>query len=344
MNIIDGINSPDDIKKLNVHELRTLASEIRSFLIENISNTGGHLASNLGIVELTLALHKIFTTPEDRIVWDVGHQSYVHKIITGRKTRFETLRKYDGLSGFPKISESRHDCFGTGHSSTAVSAALGIARARDLNKDDYQVIAVVGDGALTGGLTYEALNDAGHSKTKLIVILNDNGMSIAKNVGGISKYLSRIRTQPIYYKVKKDLDIFLGNIPYIGKKASILLNRAKGSIKFLIIPGMIFEELGFEYLGPIDGHDINELLKVLSRARYMKGPVLIHICTKKGKGYPHAEAKPDEFHGISPFQIETGDLKTNNVPSLSDEFGMHLVELGRKDGTKTAITATMSHS
>ncbi len=343
MNIINGINSPDDIKKLNIPQLRFLAAEIRDFLIENISNTGGHLASNLGIVELTLALHKVFTTPEDRIVWDVGHQSYVHKIITGRKKRFETLRKYDGLSGFPKISESRHDGFGTGHSSTAVSAALGIARARDLQKSDYSVIAVVGDGALTGGLSYEALNDAGHSKTKLIVILNDNGMSIAKNVGGISKYLSRIRTQPIYYKVKKDLDIFLGNIPYIGKKASILLNRAKGSIKFLIIPGMIFEELGFEYLGPIDGHDINELLKVLSRARHMKGPVLIHICTKKGKGYPHAEAKPDEFHGISPFEIETGELKTNNGPSWSDELGRYLEELGRKDMSITAITAAMPH-
>lgn len=283
---MDNINSPDDIKKLNLEQLRGLASEIRSFLIEKVSKTGGHLASNLGVVELTLALHRVFNTPEDRIIWDVGHQSYVHKIITGRKDKFDTIRKLGGLSGFPKSAESEHDAFNTGHSSTSISAALGIAKARDLKKEKYSVIAVIGDGALTGGMAFEALNDAGRSPNNLIVILNDNEMSISKNVGGLSAYLSKIRTEPFYFKVKEDIDIILNKIPAIGKSAVKALDRVKGTIKYMIMPGIVFEELGFKYLGPIDGHNIAELENVLTRAKNTKGPVLVHVCTKKGEVIP----------------------------------------------------------
>jgi 1-deoxy-D-xylulose-5-phosphate synthase len=272
------INSPKDIKELNLSELEQLAIEIREFLIETVSETGGHIASNLGIVELTIALHKVFISPKDKIIWDVGHQSYVHKIITGRKEQFNILRKLDGLAGFPKTSESEHDCFNTGHSSTSISAALGIAKARDIKKEKYSVISVIGDGALTGGMSFEALNDAGRSTTDLIVILNDNEMSISKNVGGLSSYLSQIRTEPIYFKAKEDLDFILNKIPTIGKSAARMLHRAKGTIKYMIMPGIIFEELGFKYLGPIDGHNIQKLTDVLSRAKILKGPILIHAC------------------------------------------------------------------
>lgn len=341
--LLDGINSPDDIKKLDLQQLEKLSKEIREFLISKVSKTGGHLASNLGVVELTLALHKIFSTPNDKIIWDVGHQSYVHKIVTGRRALFDTLRQTNGISGFPKFKESPHDSFNTGHSSTSISAALGMAKARDILKEKYSVIAVVGDGALTGGIAFEALNDAGRSPNNLIVILNDNQMSISKNVGGLSRYLSKIRTQPIYYKAKEDIDTILNKIPAIGKSAARALDIAKGTIKYMVMPGVIFEELGFKYLGPIDGHNITELTKVLSSARQLKGPVLIHVCTQKGKGYSFAEEKPHEFHGISPFEIETGEVKINNGPSYSDIFGKTVIKLAQEEPRLVAITAAMPH-
>jgi len=339
--LLDNIESPEDIRRLDLAQLETLADEIREFLIERVSVTGGHLASNLGVVELTLALHKVFKTPKDKIIWDVGHQSYVHKIITGRREQFETLRQFGGISGFPKHCESEYDCFDTGHSSTSISAALGYAKARDILHEDYSVVAVIGDGAMTGGMAFEALNDAGRSPNNLIIILNDNGMSISKNVGGFSRYLSKIRTQPIYYKAKEDIDTFLNKLPAIGKTAARALNMAKGTIKYIVLPGILFEELGVKYLGPIDGHNLNELVKVLSNAKGMKGPVLIHVMTQKGKGYSFAENKPQEFHGVSPFEIETGEVKTNSGPTYSDVFGERIVQLASKDPKVVAITAAM---
>lgn len=340
-NLLENIHSPEDVRKLGNRQLEALADEIRQFLIDKVSVTGGHLASNLGVVELTLALHKVFNTPEDKIVWDVGHQSYVHKIITGRKEQFDTLRQLDGISGFPKQCESDYDCFNTGHSSTSISAALGIAKARDILKEQYSVVAVIGDGAMTGGMSFEALNDAGRSPNNLTIILNDNEMSISKNVGGFSRYLSKIRTQPIYFKAKEDLDTFLNRIPAIGKSAARALDRAKGTIKYIVMPGMIFEELGLKYLGPIDGHDIGELIKVLASAKRLKGPVLIHIRTQKGKGYRFAENRPQDFHGVSPFEIETGEVKISNGPSYSDIFGKKMVSLAMTETKLVAITAAM---
>jgi len=333
--------SPEVIKKLSIEQLEQLAKEIRQFLINNVSKTGGHIASNLGVVELTLSLHKVFSTPKDKIIWDVGHQSYVHKIITGRIDRFDTLRQLNGISGFPKSCESPHDSFNTGHSSTSISAALGFAKARDLKNEKYSVVAVIGDGAMTGGMAFEALNDAGRSPNNLIVILNDNEMSISKNVGGLSSYLNKIRTQPIYFKVKEDIGNILNSIPAIGKSAVKVLDRAKGTIKYLTLPGIIFEELGFKYIGPIDGHNISELNTVLSRAKLLKGPVLIHVHTKKGKGYCHAEEKPDKFHGISAFEIETGEVISSSSPSYSDVFGEKMVELAEKNKDIVAISAAM---
>ncbi|MCX7923254.1 MAG: 1-deoxy-D-xylulose-5-phosphate synthase [Clostridia bacterium] len=340
---LSAVNSPDDIKKLNNQQMEGLASEIRAFLIEKVSKTGGHLASNLGVVELTLALHRVFDTPYDKIIWDVGHQSYVHKVVTDRKDKFDFLRKFEGISGFPKVNESPHDCFNTGHSSTSISAALGIAKARDIKKENYSVIAVIGDGALTGGMAFEALNDAGRSPNNLIVLLNDNEMSIAKNVGGLSRYLSRIRTEPFYFKVKEDIDIILNKIPAIGKSAAKALNRAKGTIKYVLMPGIIFEELGFKYLGPIDGHNIAELTKVLSSAKMIKGPVFIHICTQKGKGYTYAEERPHQYHGIAPFEIETGEVIAIGGQGYSDVFGSQLVQIAEHDEKVVAITAAMPH-
>jgi len=341
--LISDIHSPEDIKQLSYEQLQQLSDEIRGFIIKSISKSGGHLASNLGAVELTIALHKVFKTPDDKIIWDVGHQAYIHKILTGRKDRFDTLRKIDGLSGFPKICESSHDSFGTGHSSTSISAALGLARARDIKRETNYVVAVLGDGALTGGMAFEALNDAGHSQTDLIVVLNDNGMSIGTNVGGFSKYLSRIRTEPIYHKVKTDFNNLLNKIPAVGKSAVKALAKARGTIKYLITPGVIFEELGLKYLGPVDGHNIKELVEVLSRAKALKGPVLIHVSTIKGKGYLHAEMKPDEFHGISAFEIETGEVKESGGQTWSDVAGEHLVKFAAQDHSIVAITAAMPH-
>lgn len=342
-NFLDRVNSPDDIKKLSLDELNELADEIRNFLIDKVSKTGGHLASNLGVVELTIALHRVFNSPSDKIVWDVGHQSYVHKIITGRKDQFDTLRKLGGLSGFPKANESEHDAFDTGHSSTSISAALGIAKARDLKKETASVIAVIGDGAMTGGMAFEALNNAGRFPNNFIVILNDNEMSISKNVGGMSKYLSKIRTEPFYFKVKEDIDFMLNKIPAIGKSAAKALGRVKGSIKYMIMPGIIFEELGFKYLGPVDGHNITEIEKLLNIAKTIKGPVLIHACTQKGKGYTYAEENPHVFHGIAPFEIETGEVLANNGPGYSEIFGRELSKIAQNDESVVAISAAMPH-
>jgi len=339
--VLNCIQGPEDLKNLKLCCLQTLADEIRAFLIEKISQTGGHIASNLGVVELTIALHTVFQSPRDKIVWDVGHQTYVHKILTGRRDSLETIRQMGGISGFPKITESEHDCFNTGHSSTSISAALGMARARDLLGEDYNVVAVIGDGALTGGMAFEALNDAGNSKTNLIVILNDNEMSISKNVGGMSRYLSRIRTEPIYYKVRSDFRTLVDNIPAIGKSARKVLHKVKGSLKYLLLPGVLFEELGFHYYGPLDGHNISEMCKVFQRVKNMKEPVFIHVCTKKGRGYSPAEEKPQKYHGISPFDVETGEVKSKSNCSFSNVFGTKIAELAQKHEDIVAITAAM---
>ncbi|NLX77679.1 MAG: 1-deoxy-D-xylulose-5-phosphate synthase [Clostridiaceae bacterium] len=339
--VLECIQGPEDLKDLKLCCLQTLAEEIRAFLIDKISQTGGHIASNLGVVELTIALHTVFRSPVDKIVWDVGHQTYVHKILTGRKDSIETIRQMDGISGFPKITESEHDCFNTGHSSTSISAALGMARARDIKGEDYSVVAVIGDGALTGGMAFEALNDAGNSKTNLIVILNDNEMSISKNVGGMSRYLSRIRTEPIYYKVRNDFQSLVDNIPAIGKSARKVFHKVKGSLKYLLLPGVLFEELGFHYYGPLDGHNIAEMYRVFRRVKDIKEPVLIHVCTKKGRGYSPAEEKPQKYHGISPFDVETGEVKKATNGSFSNVFGKKIAELAEKHEDIAAITAAM---
>lgn len=340
--LLNSIKSPEDLRKLNINELNALAEEIRYKLIEVVSNTGGHLAPNLGVVELTLALHYVFDTPRDKIVWDVGHQSYVHKIITGRLQKFDSLRQYGGLSGFPKRSESIYDCFDTGHSSTSISAVLGMALARDIDKENYSLIAVIGDGAMTGGMSFEALNHAGHLGTNMIVVLNDNEMSISENVGALSGYLSRMRTDPMYNRHKEEVENLLKKIPTIGTTVFKAIDRIKDSFKYLVVPGMIFEELGFTYLGPIDGHDISEMKKVLEMAKKTKGPILVHVLTRKGKGYKPAEENPDKFHGIGPFNISTGDTKsTSSVVSYTEIFGKTICELAAEDPRLLAITAAM---
>jgi 1-deoxy-D-xylulose-5-phosphate synthase len=340
---LDNINSPGDIKKLDIEQLECLAAEIRTFLVEIVSKTGGHLASNLGVVELTLALHRVFDTEKDRIVWDVGHQSYVHKIITGRREKFETLKKLGGLAGFPKTSESIHDAFNTGHSSTSISAALGITRARDIKKENYSVIAVIGDGAMTGGMAFEALNDGGRCPSNFIIVLNDNEMSIAKNVGGLSRYFSNIRTDPFYIKKRDYIDNFLDKLPKLGGKARKAVRKLKGSVKYLLTPGVMFEQLGYKYYGPIDGHNIKELNKALLAAKNVKGPVLVHVFTQKGKGYSFAEERPDRFHGIAPFEIETGEtLNNNSTPDYSQTFGDALCDIASSNDKVVAISAAMT--
>lgn len=340
MTILDGVNSPEDIKNLNFGQLEQLAKEIRQFLIEKVSKTGGHLASNLGVVELTLALHKAFNIPEDKVIFDVGHQAYVHKIITGRKDQFDTLRQYNGLSGFTRASESKYDIFSAGHSSTSISAALGMAKTRDINGENYSVVAVIGDGALTGGMALEALNYAGTSNTNFIVILNDNEMSISKNVGGMAVYLSKRRTDPRYLKFKKTMKKLSNKIPG-GNGIYKAAGKIKDGIKYLMVQGVLFEELGFKYLGPIDGHNIEKMVEVFSRAKNVNGPVLIHVVTKKGKGYSFAEKNPIEFHGIGPFNIETG--KPLNPPSItySKVFGEEIVNAAKTNNKLIAITAAM---
>ena len=340
--ILDKVNSPEDIKELNIDELKALSNEIRNFLIESVSETGGHFASNLGVTELTLALHYVFNSPVDKIVWDVGHQSYIHKIITGRKDKMGTLRQFGGISGYPKREESEHDTFNTGHSSTSISAAIGMARGRDIRNEKHEVIAVIGDGALTGGMAFEALNDAGRSNTKLMVVLNDNEMSISHNVGGLSQYLSKIRTEPAYYSTKKDIEKIVNKIPILGGKLKKILHKTKEGIKQMIVPGMLFEEIGLKYLGPIDGHDIEDIIDVLKRAKNEEGPVLVHICTQKGKGYKLAEEKPDAFHGISAFDPKTGKKKdSNKKTSYSKVFGGKLCNLATNNKNLAVITAAM---
>ena len=341
MKLLDSINLPEDIKHLNVDELNSLCRELREYILENVSKTGGHLASNLGVVELTVALHRVFNTPYDKIIWDVGHQTYTHKILTGRKNKMSSLRQLNGISGFPKRNESVFDVFDTGHSSTSVSAAIGMARARDLNKEDYEIVAVIGDGALTGGMAFEAINDAGRSNTKLLIILNDNEMSISKNVGGLSRYLSRIRTTKGYLSTKRDVEKILNKIP-VGKQIKSFLKRAKDGIKQIVVPGMLFEELGLTYMGPIDGHNIHKIIESLERAKNIEGPLLMHVITKKGKGYKFAEERPNEFHGVSAFNIETGEALKKSSQSYSDYFGMKMCELAEKNENVVAITAAMT--
>lgn len=341
--ILKGIDSPSDLKKLHRDELKKLANEIRYFLIRNVSKTGGHLASNLGVVELTIALHYVFNTPKDKIVWDVGHQAYVHKILTGRKDRFNTLRQYKGLCGFPKPSESVYDAFAVGHSSTSVSAALGMAKARDLNHTDENIIAVIGDGSISGGIALEAINNAGRSATNMLVILNDNEMSISKNVGALSKHFSKLRTDPSYLSVKAGVHRFFDNIPVLGKPVEKLVERFKDTIKYFIIPSAFFDEMGFKYIGISDGHNIDELIDVLEKIKNVSGPVLLHVHTKKGKGYKFAEDRPWEFHGVSPFNVKTGKpLKKSEKISYSDVFGNKLVEIAKSNKDIVAITAAMA--
>lgn len=340
--ILDRIDNPKDTKRLIEKEKIQLAEEIREEMVETVSKTGGHLASNLGVVELTIALHSVFDLPEDKIVWDVGHQTYVHKMLTGRREKMNTLRSLNGIAGFPKTKESIYDDFNTGHSSTSISAALGMARARDLNNKDNHVIAVIGDGALTGGMALEALDDAGSSKTRLIVILNDNEMSISKNVGGISRFLTRIRTKKFYKKSNNCIRKLLEKIPKFGPFVIHIARRIKYSIKQLMIPNMFFEDLGFKYLGPVDGHDIERVEWILNLAKKEKEPVVVHIITKKGKGYKPAEENPDSFHSVGSFNKETGKLIKTKEKDYSQVFGDKLVELAEKNEKIVAVTAAMA--
>ena len=339
--MLEKINSQQDLKKLTLEEKKILAQEIREYILDIVSKNGGHLASNLGVVELTIALHSVFDVPKDKIVWDVGHQTYVHKILTGRKEELKTLRKLDGIAGFPKTNESESDCFNTGHSSTSISAALGMARARDIKNEHNSVLAVIGDGALTGGMAIEALNDAGYSRSKITVILNDNEMSISKNVGGLNMFLSKLRTKKLYTKSNVSAKKIILKIPVVGRTFVRLVQRAKRSIKQLIIPKMFFEDIGFTYLGPVDGHNIQELENILRLSKQVDTPVLIHVLTKKGKGYEIAEKNPDKFHSISPFNIETGEVKKAKSKDYSAVFGEKLVSLAEKNDKIVAITASM---
>lgn len=338
--ILDKITSPEEVKRLSNVELEVLAGEIREFLIDSVSKTGGHLASNLGVVELTISLFKSFNLEKDKIVWDVGHQSYVHKILTGRKDQFNNLRKYNGLSGFPKRCESKYDAFDTGHSSTSISAALGMARARDIKNEDNEVIAVIGDGALTGGMALEALNDVGFRKTKMIVILNDNQMSISPNVGGLSTHLNNLRMEPKYNKLKSNINETLSNSK-AGIKLASCISRVKDSIKQFVVPSMLFEDMGLKYIGPINGHDIETMTEVLEKAKQINEPVIIHVVTSKGKGYELAEKNPNKYHGVSPFDLESGEAYIPSEKSYSKVFGDSMIELAKEDNRIVAITAAM---
>ena len=342
MAVLDRINNVNDIKQLSMSEVYMLAGEIRQFLVQHISETGGHLASNLGAVELTLALHMICDLPKDKIVWDVGHQSYTHKILTGRKERFDTLRQFGGMSGFPKRSESDCDCFNTGHSSTSVSAGLGLAEARDILGEDYKVISVIGDGAFTGGMAYEALNNASHLKSNFIVVLNDNKMSISENVGGFATHMASMRTAEAYQEFKSGVHSALNKMPY-GERTTRRIQRTKNSLKQLLVPGMIFENMGVTYLGPIDGHNIEDMVGLLREAAKVSGPVVVHVITEKGKGYLPAVQHPDRFHGTAPFDIETGELKKPKVKAnYTDVVSSVLKKIGEKDEKVVAITAAMA--
>ena len=339
---LEKIQKANDIKNLSEEELFELADEIRDFLIEKISKTGGHLASNLGVVELTMAMHLNFSLPEDKMIWDVGHQSYTHKLLTGRREGFEDLRKYGGMSGFPKRKESDCDAFDTGHSSTSISAGLGYVRARDIMEEGYHVISVIGDGSLTGGMAYEALNNAATLRTNFIIVLNDNNMSISENVGGMSCYLDGLRTAEAYTDLKNAVEMAIGSFPVGGEKLVRHIKRTKSSIKQLFVPGMFFEDMGIKYLGPVDGHNIKALNRAFKEAKRVKGPVLLHVLTKKGKGYFPAEENPSRFHGTGPFDVATGEpLSSGGQDTYTDVFSKVITDLGRKDERLVAITAAM---
>ena len=339
--MLEQINSPEDLKKLTLKQKEELAQEIREYILDVVSKNGGHLASNLGVVELTIAIHSIFNVPDDKIIWDVGHQSYVHKILTGRKEELKNIRKLNGIAGFPKTNESEADCFNTGHSSTSISAALGMARARDLEGKNNSVVAVIGDGALTGGMALEALNDAGCSRSKITVILNDNEMSISPNVGGLNKFLGKLRTKRAYTRINKIIKREISKVPVIGKPIVKLVQNIKRAIMQLVIHKMYFEDIGFTYLGPVDGHNIEKLESILTLSKQVNGPVLIHVLTKKGKGYEIAEKEPDKYHATAPFDLETGKSKKDKKTDYSKVFGNKLVELAKKNPKIVAITASM---
>lgn len=339
--ILDKINKPNDIKRIDPEEYEQLAQEIRQFLIDSISKTGGHLASNLGVVELTMALHIVFDLPTDKLIWDVGHQSYTHKILTGRKNQFNKLRKYGGMSGFPKRNESDYDAFDTGHSSTSISAGLGYASARNITGEDYHVISVIGDGALTGGMAYEALNNASSLKKNFIIVLNDNSMSISENVGGISRILDDVRSSYSYYDLKEDVKNTLHKLPN-GDALVEKIKKAKSNIKQFIVPGQIFEDMGIQYLGPVDGHNIHKLIKIFNIAKRVDSPVLVHVVTQKGHGYAPAEKNPSRFHGIGPFDIKTGkSLSVGKGESYSAVFSRKICDIAKNDRSVVAITAAM---
>lgn len=341
MYVLEKLNTPDDIKNMNIADLYTLCEDLRSFLLSNVSKTGGHLASNLGVVELTVAIHNVFDTNKDRLVLDVGHQCYVHKILTGRREGFANLRGSGGVSGFPNPEESNHDAFISGHASTSVSVALGMARARTALDEDYSVIALIGDGALTGGLAYEGLSDAGHSGEPLIVILNDNEMSITENVGGLSRHLARLRVRPYYLYFKKFYRKTIAKIPFLGKRIDRALRKIKSGIKDALLPSSMFENMGFIYLGPADGHNIKEICKLLKIAKELSKPTFIHLTTIKGKGYKYAEESPEVFHGISCFNVTNGEMSETSSKTFASEFGDTLIDLAGKDKRICAITAAM---
>lgn len=341
--ILETINDPADLKRLSIKELEILSGELRDFLLENLSKTGGHLASNLGSVELTLALHYCFNSPEDHFIWDVGHQAYTHKIITGRRDRFHSQRQFGGLSGFPKRSESTHDAFGAGHSSTSISAGLGMAIASGIRGESNRVIAVIGDGSLTGGMAFEALNQAGHLKQNLVVVLNDNEMSISENVGAFSTFISRKMTSSYYRELRKEMAGLLASIPAFGRNILQFARRAEHSLKGFLTPAALFEALGFEYLGPIPGHDLQQMIEIFKNLKNVEGPVLVHVMTRKGCGYPPAEKEPGKFHGIGRFDLQTGKAYASaaTAPSFTAVFGDTLVELAKEDKKIVAITAAM---
>lgn len=339
--MLEKIQKPNDIKKIPADQLPALAEEIREFIIESLSKTGGHLASNLGVVELTIAMHRVFDLPKDKLIWDVGHQSYTHKILTGRKDGFETLRREGGISGFPKRSESDCDVFDTGHSSTSISAGVGYVRARELKKENYSVVSIIGDGALTGGMAYEALNNAASLKTNFIIVLNDNEMSITENVGGMSSYLSGLRTASAYTDFKMDVTKALNRIPGIGPGMVDAMRKTKSSIKQIIIPGMLFEDMGLTYLGPVDGHNIPQLIKTFQEAKRFEGPILVHVLTQKGRGYEPAMRHPARFHGAGPFDVKTGLPVGKSNPTYTDVFSTVMRKMGDRRKDVAAVTAAM---
>lgn len=339
--MLEKIQKPNDIKKIPADQLPALAEEIRKFIIESLSKTGGHLASNLGVVELTIAMHRVFDLPKDKLIWDVGHQSYTHKILTGRKDGFETLRREGGISGFPKRSESDCDVFDTGHSSTSISAGVGYVRARELKKENYSVVSIIGDGALTGGMAYEALNNAASLKSNFIIVLNDNEMSITENVGGMSSYLSGLRTASAYTGFKMDVTKTLNRIPGIGPGMVDAMRKTKSSIKQIIIPGMLFEDMGLTYLGPVDGHNIPQLIKTFQEAKRFEGPILVHVLTQKGRGYEPAMRHPARFHGAGPFDVKTGLPVGKSNPTYTDVFSTVMRKMGDRRKDVAAVTAAM---